>query len=115
MDFDRYTIGLLILHGDAPKLSDTEENALQDSHIAHLAKLHDKGVLLAAGPLLGSPERDLRGLEIYRGSPDEIETLAKKDPGVQAGRYLHRLLPWMVPSGAMSFTNTRFPRSMAEA
>ena len=114
VDFDRYTIGLLILRGDAPKLSDTEENALQDAHMAHLAKLHDEGVLLAAGPLLGSPNRDLRGLEIYRGSPDEVEALANQDPGVQAGRYSHRFLPWIVPSGAMSFTHAQFPRSMAE-
>ncbi len=68
MDFDRFTIGLLILRTDAPKLSEEEENALQDAHMAHLAKLHDEGILLAAGPLLGSSDRDLRGLEIYKGT-----------------------------------------------
>ena len=114
MNFDSFTIGLLVLRPDAPKLAESEENALQDAHMAYLAKLHDKGVLLAAGPLMGSPDRDLRGLEIYRGSPDEIEALAKADPGVKAGRYSHRFLPWMVPAGAVSFAQTRFPRSMAE-
>ncbi|TMI49603.1 hypothetical protein E6H17_00980, partial [Candidatus Bathyarchaeota archaeon] len=84
LDFDRFTIGLLILRVDAPKLGEEEENALQDAHMAHLAKLHDAGVLLAAGPLLGSPDRDLRGLEIYRGSPDEVKALADQDPGVRA-------------------------------
>ena len=95
-------------------MSEAEENRLQDAHMAHLAKLHDQGILLAAGPLLGSPDRDLRGLEIYRGSIEQIQKLADEDPRVQAGRYTHRFLPWIVPSGAMSFAHTHLPRSMAE-
>jgi uncharacterized protein YciI len=114
MYFERFTIGLLILRADAPKLSEEEENALQDAHMAHLAKLHDEGLLLAAGPLLGSSDRDLRGLEIYRGSPDQVKAMADQDPGVRSGRYRHQFLPWMVPGGAVSFARTRFPRSMAE-
>ncbi|HEX9240736.1 MAG TPA: YciI family protein [Candidatus Bathyarchaeia archaeon] len=114
MDFDRFTIGLLILRTDAPKLSEEEENALQDAHMAHLAKLHDEGILLAAGPLLGSSDRDLRGLEIYKGTPEQVKPTADRDPGVRAGRYTHRFIPWMVPAGALSFAHTRFPRSMAE-
>ena len=114
MDFDRFTIGLLILREDAPKLSKQEENALQDAHMAHLAKLHDEGILLAAGPLLGSSDRDLRGLAIYKGTPEQVKQIADQDPGVRAGRYTHRFLPWMVPGGALSFAHTRFPRSMAE-
>ena len=114
MDFDRFTIGLLILRADAPKLSEEEENALQDAHMSHLAKLHDEGHLLVAGPLLGSSDRDLRGLEIYRGSPDHVKEFADRDPGVMAGRYRHQFLPWMVPRGAVSFAHTLFPRSMAD-
>ena len=114
MDFDRFTIGLLILRTDAPRLSDTEENALQDAHMAYLAKLHDEGLLLAAGPLLGPSDRDLRGLAIYRGSPDQVKAFADQDPGVRAGRYTHRFLPWMVPRGTVSFSRIRFPRSTAE-
>ncbi len=114
MNFDLFTIGLLILRADAPNLSEEEENVLQDAHMAHLAKLHDEGLLLAAGPLLGPSDRDVRGLEIYKGSPDEVRAVADQDPGVRAGRYAHRFLPWMVPGGAVSFAHTRFPRSMAE-
>src|SRR5579864_378364 len=100
MDFDRFIIGLLILRPDAPKLSEEEANKLQDAHMAHLAKLHDQGVLLAAGPILGSSDSDLRGLEIYIGSLDEVKKLADRDPAVLAGRLRHRFLPWMVPGGA---------------
>src|SRR5205809_1069125 len=92
MDFDRFTIGLLILREDAPKLSEQEENALQDAHMAHLAKLHDEGLLLDAGPLFGSSDHDLRGLAIYRGTPEQVRQVADQDPGVRAGRYTHRVL-----------------------
>jgi uncharacterized protein YciI len=114
MEFDRFTIGLLIRNPNAPKLSTNEENDLQDAHMAHLAQLHDDGVLLAAGPLQGPQDRDLRGMEIYRGSLDEVKALADQDPAVRAGRFVHHFLPWMVPGGALSFAHTRFPRSMAE-
>jgi uncharacterized protein len=114
MEFDRFTIGLLILRADAPKLSEEEENALQDAHMAHTAKLHDEGHLLAAGPILGAPNRELRGLSIYNGSPDEVKALADKDHGVLVGRYAHQFFPWIVPKGAVSFAHTRLPRSMAE-
>ena len=114
MDFDHFTIGLLILNPNAPKLTEEEAKVLQDAHMAHLAKLHDEGVLLAAGPLRGLPDQDVRGLEIYRGSPDEVRAVADQDPAVRAGRFVHRFLPWMVPGGAVSFAHTHFPRSMAE-
>src|SRR5437588_1855027 len=107
MDFDQFTIGLLILRADAPKLSEEEENALQDAHMAHLAKLHDEGLLLAAGPLLGSSDRDMRGLAIYRGSPDQMMAAADQDTGIRAGRYTPRFLPWLVPDGDVSFARTR--------
>src|SRR5256886_17116762 len=115
MDFDRFTIGLLILRPDAPKLSEEGENALQDAHMAHLAKLHDEGILLAAGPLLGSSDRDLRGLAIYKGTPEHAKQIADQYPGVRAGRHTHRFIPWMATGGGLSFAHTRFPPSMAEA
>jgi uncharacterized protein len=38
----------------------------------------------------------------------------ERDPGVVAGRFAVRVVPWMVPGGAVAFASTRFPRSMAE-
>ncbi len=104
MKFDRFTVALLILREDAPKLSEQEENGLQDAHMAHLAKLHEEGHILAAGPILGAEDREIRGLS----------TLADQDPGVREGRYRHQLLDWVVPEGAVSLSRARFPRSMAE-
>src|SRR5438046_1513959 len=76
MDFDRFTIGLLILREDAPKLSEQEENALQDAHMAHLAKLHDEGLLLAACPFLSgrvllSKESNVCSARIFLDEPPE--------------------------------------------
>ena len=114
MKFDKFTVALLIVREDAPKLSEREENALQDAHMAYLAKLHEEGHILAAGPILGPKEREIRGLSIYKGSPDEVRTLADQDPGVREGRYRHELLDWVVPEGTLSLSRARFPRSMAE-
>jgi uncharacterized protein len=114
MEFDRFTVGLLLLRPDAPKLSEEKENELQDAHMAYTAKLHDEGHLLAAGPTLGVSNRELRGLSIYKGSLDEVRSLADQDPAVLAGRYTHQFFPWVVPRGAMSFSHTRLPKSMSE-
>jgi hypothetical protein len=41
--------------------------------------------------------------------------LKQDDPAVKAGRFEVKVMPWIVPAGAMSFSSTRFPRSVAEA
>lgn len=117
MQFDSYTITLLVLRPDAPELADDALTALQDEHLSHLADLHEAGHLLAAGPLLGAPDRSFRGLSIWRDEPAKVSELIGEhpDPAVAAGRFRVEVIPWMVPSGAMQFTRTRLPRSMAEA
>jgi uncharacterized protein YciI len=117
MRFDHYTVTLLIQRDDAPRLADDALDALQDGHLAHLAELHEAGHLLAAGPVSGGPDRELRGLSIWRGDPENVRALleAHPDPAVTAGRLREEVIPWMVPSGALHFTPTRFPRSTAEA
>ena len=114
MQFDQFTIGLLILRPDAPKLDDKAANALQDAHMAHLAKLHEAGILLAAGPLLGDDDRAFRGLHIFKVGLEDARKLSEQDPAVRAGRFRVEILPWMVPDGAMKFSQTRFPHSQAE-
>ena len=39
----------------------------------------------------------------------------ERDPAVLAGRLSLKAIPWTVPGGAVHFTPTRFPRSIAEA
>ena len=114
MDFDRFSITLLVLRDDAPELTAEQEAALQDAHMSHLADLHQTGHLLAAGPLLDRTS-PYRGLSILNVGVDEARALKERDPAVQAGKYAIIALPWMVPAGAMSFSSARFPRSASEA
>jgi uncharacterized protein YciI len=112
LDFDHYTIALLILRPDAPQLDEEAATALQDAHLAHLANLHEAGDLLVAGPLT---DETFRGLSILKVEPERARELAEQDPAVQIGRFSVKLIPWMVPAGAMSFSPSRFPRSVGEA
>jgi len=112
VEFDRYTIALLILRPDAPELDEEAAAELQDAHMAHLADLHEQGHLLAAGPL---SDEKFRGLTILNVEPEWARELKEQDPAVQIGRFAVKVIPWMVPAGAMTFSRTRFPRSLAEA
>ena len=113
MKFDQFTITLLILRPDPPKLDEKSANALQDAHMAHLAKLHESGFLLAAGPLEGK-DSEFRGLNILRVDLETALKLQQEDPAVRAGRFSVKAFRWMVPGGAMGFSATLFPHSMAE-
>jgi uncharacterized protein len=112
MEFDAFTIVLLVLRDDAPQLDDQAASELQDAHLAYLADLHEQGHLLTAGPL--SDER-FRGLSILKVDVDRARELAEADPVVRAGRLSAAVVPWLVPGGAASFSPTRFPRSIADA
>jgi uncharacterized protein YciI len=107
VEFDRFTIALLV----SGSTSMTDE--LQDAHLAHLASLHDAGVLLAAGPL-SDPAGELRGLSILAVDVDEARRLKEQDVAVRSGVFEVRAMPWQVPAGAISFAPTFFPRSMGD-
>ncbi|HEX6489744.1 MAG TPA: YciI family protein [Gaiellaceae bacterium] len=112
MEFDRFTVAILQLRPDAPKLDEKAAAELQAAHMAHLADLHEAGHLLAAGPLL---DEELRGLSIFRVEPEQALQLSEQDPAVRAGRFSVKLAPWLVPGGVIGFAPMRFPRSPAEA
>src|SRR2546425_726698 len=115
MEFDRFSIALLVLRPDRQRLDHEAEAELQNAHIAHLADLHEAGYSLAAGPLLRRTDETFRGLSILNVEPEKARALEERDPAVRAGRFSVKILPWMVPRGAMHFSHTRFPRSMMEA
>jgi uncharacterized protein len=111
VEFDSFIVSLLLLRDDAPAWDDETARAMQDDHLHHLATLHEEGHLLAAGPL---GHDGFRGLSILRGDLDEVRALKEADPAVQAGRFDVVVMPWQVPAGAVHFTPTRFPHSVAE-
>jgi uncharacterized protein YciI len=111
VQFDRFSVALLILRPDAPNLDEAAAARLQDAHMAHLADLHDAGYLLAAGPL---SDDKFRGLSILNVEPERARALKELDPAVIAGRFSVKVIPWMVPRGAMTFSPARFPRSVSD-
>jgi uncharacterized protein len=111
VEFDRFTIALLMLRPDAPELDEQAAAALQDAHMSHLADLHEAGQLLAAGPL---SDEKYRGLSILNVDSEQALELKERDPAVRAGRFSVKVIPWLVPTGAVAFSRTRFPRSTAE-
>jgi uncharacterized protein YciI len=111
VQIDRFTVALLVLRPDAPKLDQEAAARLQDAHMAHLADLHEAGYLLAAGPLF---DEEFRGLSILNVEPERARALKEQDPAVLAGRFSVKVIPWMVPRGAMNFSPARFPRSVSE-
>ena len=111
MQFDRFTIMLAMLRPDAPELDEEAADSLQDAHMAFLADLHEAGHLLAGGPL----DDPYRGFSIMKVDPERALELRGQDPAVLAGRLSLKAIPWTVPGGAVHFTPTRFPRSIAEA
>lgn len=115
MEFDQFTVCLLITNPDGPDFSEGELDQLQDAHMAYLADLHDQGVLLAAGPALGPGDRKYRGFAIFNIDVEQARALNNSDPAVVAGHYITEVVSWLVPHGAMHFTPTTLPRSMAEA
>src|SRR5207245_6299111 len=87
MEFDKFSIALLVLRPDRPRLDKEAEDTLQDAHMAHLADLHEAGYLLAAGSLLGEPAEAFRGLRIVNVEPERARLLKGQDPGVKRGRF----------------------------
>ena len=111
MEFDTFSVSLLVLRDDAPDWDEETANAMQDAHLDHLANLHEQGHLVAAGPL---GHDKIRGLSILTVAPDEARALKEADPAVRAGRFDVVVVPWQVPAGAVLFTPTRFPHSIAD-
>jgi uncharacterized protein YciI len=112
MEFDYYTVTLLLHSPDGPKLDEGEAGAMQDKHMAHVADLAELGHLVAAGPVF---DETYRGLSILTVSPQRALKLTAADPAARAGIYTVKVLPWRLPAGAMTFRPTRFPHSVAEA
>lgn len=78
-----------------------EERAMADAHAAYVWDLYQRGVAIAAGPVLGGSEpADLVSMSVLRAqTAAEAERLAFLDPAVQGGRFRAVLRPWLLPAG----------------
>jgi uncharacterized protein YciI len=93
-----YFVGLL---KKGPKWNPAEEAdqaKFLGDHVAYLAKLEKDGRVAVAGSFLGSS--NLRGMVIYKTRTlTEAREIVKEDPGVQSGRLLVDVYPWMSADG----------------
>jgi uncharacterized protein len=115
VEFDQFSLVLLVTGPKDGELDEERRAEIQDAHLNHLATLHEGGKLIGAGPLVGGAETGFRGASILTVGADEARGLCEQDPAVEAGVFEARVLPWLVPAGALRYSRTTFPHSSAEA
>jgi uncharacterized protein YciI len=103
MEFDHYSLVLLRRGPRATEFGQEQLDRLQAEHLAHLAAMRERGVLLAAGPFRDQEDENLRGVCIYRTGLEETRELANSDPSVQAGRMRVEVVTWLTPAGEVAF------------
>lgn len=96
-------------------MSDDEAATLQDAHLAHQAQLRERGLVIAAGPLVDQDDERLRGIVVLAVDRDEARRLYADDPAVRRGRLAIETMTWLTPAGSVAFHEVALPRSMAEA
>ena len=102
-ELESYAFVLLRRPADAPRLSESELDALQEQHLAYLDRLAAAGKLLAAGPFSDQEDESLRGLCVFATTVDEARALVAEDPSVRAGRLEADAMTWSTPRGAVTF------------
>ena len=103
MELESFAFVLLRRGPRSQEFSESELDALQAQHLAHLDEMTARGKLVAAGPFSEQPDDSLRGLCIYATGVDEARELAEQDPSVKAGRMAVDVMTWWTPKGSVSF------------
>ena len=101
MDLERYSFVLLRRPPDAPDYAEERRDELQEQHLAHLASLRERGVLLLAGPFGDRPDESLRGLCVLNTSLEETRELMSQDPSVVAGWLSPLVMSWWTLRGSL--------------
>lgn len=95
---DDYIFAFLRAHPERSEISREQAIEIQKAHMAHIGKMASDGVLVAAGPLVDSP--DLRGILIFRGiTLEQARRTAAEDPAVVAKRLRVDPAAWRAPAG----------------
>jgi uncharacterized protein YciI len=84
------------------EITDTaERNKIFAGHFANMNRLHEEGILKAAGPF-GKNDFTWRGLFILDcKTKEDAESYVKTDPSVAAGVFITDIVPWYSePSGS---------------
>ena len=101
MELERYSFVLLRRPLDAPDYPEGRLDEIQEQHLAHLASLQERGVLLLAGPFGDQADESLRGLCVFTQSLEETRELMAHDPAVVAGRLAADVMSWWTARGSL--------------
>jgi uncharacterized protein len=101
VNLERYTFVLLRRPPNALDYPEERLDEIQEQHLAHLAELRERGVLLLSGPFGDQPDESWRGLCVLDTSIDEARELMAHDPAVMAGRLSPEVLSWWTPRGSL--------------
>ena len=101
MELESFTFVLLRRPPDAPDLPEERLEEIQKQHLAHLAALHDREVLLLAGPFDDQPDAALRGMCMFNTSLEETRAIMAEDPAVVAGRLGVEVMTWWTQRGSL--------------
>ncbi len=107
--FDIRTVVYLRRGDNPPDLDEVESTALHHAHLAHLADLGRRGIIVANGPLLDQSDDTIRGMSVYSVDAVEARRLAEQDPAVRAGRFRVDVARWAVASGRIAFPEHEGP------
>ncbi len=89
--------------GKAAFMDERVVQATQEAHLAWLKRLHERGTLLASGPI--EKGGDLRSvLVVDVPTKAEAEAIVAEDPWVKAGRDVAEVHPWWAADGIMKRT-----------
>lgn len=108
-DLETYQLGLLRKgpqHGTGTK---EVAEKIQAGHMANINKMAQLGKLVAAGPMMD--DGDLRGIFLFRASPEEVRALVAEDPAVKAERLKLQLFTWTGPKHIGAQINEEFRRN----
>jgi hypothetical protein len=101
MEFERYTITLLIHRSSGPEITEEDRAEFQQAHVLYRAALAEEGYLLASGELA---DDDVCELSILGVDARKACLLEEADPAVRAGMYTVWAVPWIVPAGTITFS-----------
>ena len=101
MELERYSFVLLRRPADAPDYPEERLDELQEQHLAHLASLHERGVLVLAGPFGDRTDESLRGLCVFDLSLDGDARGHGAGSSVRAGRMTPDVMSWWTARGSL--------------
>jgi uncharacterized protein YciI len=94
----RYHLGLLHRGPTWTRERSPRTDSLQAGHMANIRRMHEAGVLLAAGPF--ADDTPLRGVYVFRADTAyDLESEVRQDPAVASGRLRMDLHAWWAPPG----------------